>query len=514
MSKNIKKIIAVTMMLIMMITFVACEIKEDKSSKVNENASEKERESESKKESESDLDGIDDYSFKYIIAENVKVSGMYSSTFNGENEDTFCSTSYNRNGVMVYYWYESGLLTHIWEAELDKYGNTVSMRKFEEEAGDVVYHYIFDGYVNEYNEKGLLTKTTIEYTDELPETMEYTYDEFDNVIKYVFIKGEERVEITYEYDEFNNCIKEFNGETTTTRKYDSNGNILEEKVDQGDREVITKSEYDKYNRLVKISTSIDGECSNEYIVEYNNYGNIIRETVIDSNAAIGEMVTEYEYEGDYQNFTITKKTPSINRVEVCEYEECKLVCERTYDNDEWVSVNQYFYYLDDGEDDSVSDEIEINDEKVMNNDWVHNAIATEDAIYIDVTLGKENLEYIYGEGTYDTLFKTKEKYTKYVHETYGEISGLKVEVPDIKGICGNRYGQDYSSDFPKYGIFVIHNDKTVSYISTESVIEGNPVVEKLDINNVVDIMYIDMNGQSTHFLLDDGNLVDVREYFK
>ena len=123
-----------------------------------------------------------------------------------------------------------------------------------------------------------------------------------------------------------------------------------------------------------------------------------------------------------------------------------------------------------------------------------------------------------GDEKYQTLVKTRESYSEY---QFGSLTvnnnsnkWLKLNVSNVKAIYNNEYGQDISSTNPKYGIIMLNEDNTVSYISISDLIEGKTETIKLDANNITDVVSEDNNGYTTYFVDNNGNKEDVNNYIK
>ena len=146
------------------------------------------------------------------------------------------------------------------------------------------------------------------------------------------------------------------------------------------------------------------------------------------------------------------------------------------------------------------------------------AVLYNGEVYVRVDDSTVNIDYIYGDGKYQTLVKTRESYSEY---QFGSLTvnnnsnkWLKLNVSNVKAIYNNEYGQDISSTNPKYGIIMLNEDNTVSYISISDLIEGKTETIKLDANNITDVVSEDNNGYTTYFVDNNGNKEDVNNYIK
>lgn len=124
---------------------------------------------------------------------------------------------------------------------------------------------------------------------------------------------------------------------------------------------------------------------------------------------------------------------------------------------------------------------------------------------------------MYGEGNFQTLLKTLKSYLEYNFDSVtidnNSKKWSKLNISGVKAIYNNEYGQATSSTNPKYGILMLKEDKTVSYIPIDSLIEEK--VETMELN-VEDITSIDIEedmGLITK-LVDVNGKKDVNNYIK
>ena len=139
-------------------------------------------------------------------------------------------------------------------------------------------------------------------------------------------------------------------------------------------------------------------------------------------------------------------------------------------------------------------------------------------VYVNVYDSTPNIDDIYGEGKYQTLLKTRESYLEYEFDfltiNNNSKKWSKLNISNVKAIYNNEYGQDVSSTNPKYGIIMLNEDKTVSYISISSLIEGKVETTKLNANNITSIETEDNMGLTTYLVDANGNRKDVNNYIK
>ena len=146
------------------------------------------------------------------------------------------------------------------------------------------------------------------------------------------------------------------------------------------------------------------------------------------------------------------------------------------------------------------------------------AVLYNGEVYVRVDDSTVNIDYIYGDGKYQTLVKTRESYSEYQFDSLivnnNNTKWLKLNISNVKAIYNNNYGQDISSENPKYGIIMLNEDNTVSYISISDLIEGKIETVKLDVNNIINVVTEDNNGYITYLIDNNGNRMNANNYIK
>jgi hypothetical protein len=124
------------------------------------------------------------------------------------------------------------------------------------------------------------------------------YDERGNRIEF---KGKDKYE-TFEYNEKGEKISWhfYNTDLTLQIKrvygYDAFGNKISEKVVSADKEMLTEYKYDAKNRLIELS---GGEMNYTTTFEYMEDDTMVCETVFDSNGGIvSKCINEYNEFGE------------------------------------------------------------------------------------------------------------------------------------------------------------------------------------------------------------------------
>lgn len=146
------------------------------------------------------------------------------------------------------------------------------------------------------------------------------------------------------------------------------------------------------------------------------------------------------------------------------------------------------------------------------------AVVYNGEVYVSVSDSTPNIDYVYGEGKYQTLIQTRNKYQEYsfgdLTVSVGTDKWMKLNATAVKKIYNNEYGQALSNTNPKYGIIMLNTDNTVSYVSTKDLIEGNASTTKLDVTNISSVVSEDHNGLTTYLVKEDGTKIDVNTLIK
>ena len=146
------------------------------------------------------------------------------------------------------------------------------------------------------------------------------------------------------------------------------------------------------------------------------------------------------------------------------------------------------------------------------------AVLYNGEVYVNVYDSTPNIDNIYGEGKFQTLRKTREAYAEYEFDSLtinnNDKKWSKLNISNVKAIYNNEYGQATSSTNPKYGIIMLNEDKTVSYISISSLIEGKVETTKLNANDITSVETEDNMGYTTYLVDANGNKKDVNDYIK
>ena len=185
-----------------------------------------------------------------------------------------------------------------------------------------------------FDEKYNIISIAYNYDDGTSEIEKFEYDEYNNLVKYVFNDNIHE----YIYDENGNVITYISGEEITEYSYDESGNLLSEIFMPDGKNIATsnKYEYDENNKVVKhIFNSYIGERITVYT--YNELGLIIEERNISSDD--GYLKT-YTY--DENGRLIKIERPGY--VEDYVYDECgQLVRESINGDSGYIDIKEYFY---------------------------------------------------------------------------------------------------------------------------------------------------------------------------
>lgn len=139
-------------------------------------------------------------------------------------------------------------------------------------------------------------------------------------------------------------------------------------------------------------------------------------------------------------------------------------------------------------------------------------------VYVNVYDATQNIDDIYGNGKFQILVKTREAYSEYNFSSLtinnNSKKWAKLNVSNVKAIYNNEYGQAASPTNPKYGIIMLNEDKTVSYISIANLIEGKTQTTKLNVNNVTSVVTENSFGLTTYLVDANGSKTNVSDYIK
>ena len=146
------------------------------------------------------------------------------------------------------------------------------------------------------------------------------------------------------------------------------------------------------------------------------------------------------------------------------------------------------------------------------------AVLYNEEVYAFVHDSREIIDELYGEGTFDKFVDVKGNYKS---SNFGSLEvvkdkneWLKLDASNVKKIYNNKYGQDIYQKNSKYGIIILHNDNTVSYIGINNLINGNTKTAKLDISDVSSVVTENNYGYTTYLVKSNGTKVDVNTLIK
>lgn len=146
------------------------------------------------------------------------------------------------------------------------------------------------------------------------------------------------------------------------------------------------------------------------------------------------------------------------------------------------------------------------------------AVLYKGEVYVNIYDTTPNIDSVYGNGKYQMLLKTRETYKKHEFDSLiinnNSKKWLKLNESNVIAIHNNEYGQAVSSENPKYGIIMLKEDKTLSYISILDLIEGKIKTTKLNLNDINDIETEDNMGLTTYAVDRNGHKKDINDYIK
>lgn len=146
------------------------------------------------------------------------------------------------------------------------------------------------------------------------------------------------------------------------------------------------------------------------------------------------------------------------------------------------------------------------------------AVLYNGEVYVNIYDSTSKINTVYGNDKFQTLIKTRENYKDYDFGNLKVVTSstldssskwLKLDISKVDSIYNNNYGQSITPNNPKYGILMINEDKTVSYISIGDLILGNIQPTKLETSNISSIVTEDNGGYTTYLISSDGSKTDV-----
>lgn len=174
---------------------------------------------------------------------------------------------------------------------------------------------------------------------------------------------------------------------------------------------------------------------------------------------------------------------------------------------------------------------EINEKDLNKNESIENyyqvlelspisghAVLYNGEVYVNIYDSTSKINTVYGNDKFQTLIKTRENYKNYDFGNLKVVTSstldssskwLKLNISKVDSIYNNNYGQSITPNNPKYGILMINEDKTVSYISIGDLILGNIQPTKLETSNISSIVTEDNGGYTTYLISSDGSKTDV-----
>ena len=174
---------------------------------------------------------------------------------------------------------------------------------------------------------------------------------------------------------------------------------------------------------------------------------------------------------------------------------------------------------------------EINEKDLIKNESIENyyqvlelspisghAVLYNGEVYVNIYDSTSKINTVYGNDKFQTLIKTRESYKYYDFKNLKVVTSstldssskwLKLDISTVDSIYNNNYGQSITPNNPKYGILMINEDKTVSYISIGDLILGNIQPTKLETSNISSIVTDDNGGYTTYLISSDGSKTDV-----
>ncbi len=236
-----------------------------------------------------------------------------------------CLRVFYQNGSALYYTYdEQGKIVRQehYQASLGKV--TYDTYSYDEQ-GHMIERCYYDEpdtlsmrYTYTYDEVGNRTEMVVFFGDVERYRYEYTYDEAGNPLSKKYTASDVWSLTEYEYNDQNLLVREKSSSSSgyakdKSQEYDAKGNIIRVEYKYPDSEPTIyeyTNEYDDEGRLIKITTVIDSEIFNVKTYEYDENGNVIRDTLHEYTSGTINYYCIYDYL-DYQLYY----DPFIGRVD-------------------------------------------------------------------------------------------------------------------------------------------------------------------------------------------------------
>lgn len=145
------------------------------------------------------------------------------------------------------------------------------------------------------------------------------------------------------------------------------------------------------------------------------------------------------------------------------------------------------------------------------------AIVNNGEVYVNVSGSTPEIDNLYGDGTYQTLIATRNKYVEYTFDDFdvldqfnNNFKGLKLNIKDVQAVYSYARGQVYDS---YYGLFLLKNDNTVHGISLYSLITGKTQTTEIsNLKGIVKFVTKSSDGNYTYAVDKDGREYDMINY--
>lgn len=145
------------------------------------------------------------------------------------------------------------------------------------------------------------------------------------------------------------------------------------------------------------------------------------------------------------------------------------------------------------------------------------AIVNDDSVYVNVLGTEQEIDDLFGKGTYQTLMTTRKGYKEYTFNNFEYISndnssfiGMKLNANNVKKVYSYAHGQMLLSN---YGLILLNNDKTLSIISLYSLINGKTEVKNISgLSNIESIITENDGGMITYAINQSGEKIDLSSY--
>lgn len=144
------------------------------------------------------------------------------------------------------------------------------------------------------------------------------------------------------------------------------------------------------------------------------------------------------------------------------------------------------------------------------------AIVSDGNVYVNVYGATHEIDDLFGDGTFQTLVSTRNKYQEYSFNNFeyykgnNNFKGMKLNATNVEKVYTYDNGQEIPDN---YGLILLNKDNTLSIISLYSLINGKTTVKNIpNLSDIKSIVSEDNNGVTTYAVKQNGEKVNLEDY--